>query len=87
MSDISICEFANMTATASADGDKFAGRFRMEIIRPMSATHSGFAESHGTGVLVFMSGDLAIATSVPIHAVVVAVPTASDDVSFQVKAC
>ena len=87
LSDISICEFANMTATASADGDKFAGRFRMEIIWPISATHSGFAESHGTGVLVFMSGDLAIATSVPIHAVVVAAPTASDDVSFQVKAC
>ena len=40
LSDISNCEFANMTATASADGDKFAGRFRMEISRPMSATHS-----------------------------------------------
>ena len=35
---------------------------------------------HCTDILVFMSGDLAIATSVPIHAVVAAVPIATDDV-------
>ena len=75
-----------MTATASADGDKFAGRFPMEISRPMSATHSGFAESHGTCVLVFMSGDLAIAISVPIHVVEAVVPTATDDVGRPVPA-
>ena len=35
---------------------------------------------HCTDILVFMSGDLAIATGVPIHAVVAAVPIATDDV-------
>ena len=86
LSDISICEFANMTAKASDDGDKFAERFPMEISRPMSATHLGFAESHGTGVLVFMSGDLAIAMSVRIRAAAAAVPTATDDVGRSVPA-
>jgi fatty acid synthase subunit beta len=86
LSDVSIQEFASMKATASADADKIAGRQPHEISRPMSATRSGFAESHGAGVMVFMSGDLALAMGAPIRAVVAHVHTATDGVGRSVPA-
>merc|ERR1719482_62542 len=78
LSEESITEFASMKATANADTDKAAGRIPGEISRPMSMTRSGFAESHGAGVLVFMAGDLALQMGAPIRAIVGNVYTSTD---------
>jgi phosphopantetheine--protein transferase-like protein len=86
LDETSIAEFASMKATASADVDKARGRVPDELSRPMSQTRSGFVESHGAGVLVFMSGDLALAMGAPIHAVVGMVHTATDGLGRSVPA-
>merc|ERR1719240_2189934 len=52
----------------------------------MSQTRSGFVESHGAGVMVFMSGDLALQMGAPIHAVVGMVHTATDGLGRSVPA-
>merc|ERR1719482_1889080 len=75
-----------MKATASADVDKARGRVPEEISRPMSQTRSGFCESHGAGVMVFMSGDLALQMGVPIRAIVGNVYMSTDGLGRSVPA-
>mmetsp|Transcript_45075 Transcript_45075/g.140097 ORF Transcript_45075/g.140097 Transcript_45075/m.140097 type:complete len:565 (-) Transcript_45075:685-2379(-) len=86
LNENSLREFASMKATASADADKLAGRQPRELSRPMSLTRGGFVESHGSGVMVFMAGDLALAMGAPIHAVVGCVHTSTDHTGRSVPA-
>jgi 3-oxoacyl-(acyl-carrier-protein) synthase len=86
LTEASIHEFASMKATASADVDKAAGRQPHELSRPMSTSRGGFVESHGSGVMVFMAGDLALAMGAPIHAIVGIVHTATDHAGRSVPA-
>merc|ERR1712203_993376 len=71
-------EFASMKATTNADDETSKGRVQQDMCRPMSSTRAGFMESHGAGVQVLMSGDLAVEMGVPIYAVVGPVHTAMD---------
>eukprot|EP00403_Amphidinium_massartii_P037865 CAMPEP_0178444832 /NCGR_PEP_ID=MMETSP0689_2-20121128/39770_1 /TAXON_ID=160604 /ORGANISM="Amphidinium massartii, Strain CS-259" /LENGTH=1181 /DNA_ID=CAMNT_0020069195 /DNA_START=184 /DNA_END=3731 /DNA_ORIENTATION=+ len=86
ISEVSVREFASMQATASADADKARGRKARQLSRPMSSTRTGFVESHGGGVMIFMSGDLALKMGAPIYAVVGLVHTAMDHVGRSVPA-
>jgi len=78
LNEESMREFASMKATANTDLETGKARDPKQMCRPMTSTRSGFMESHGAGVHVLMSGDLAIEMGLPIYAVVGLVHTAMD---------
>jgi len=78
LSEESMREFASMKATANSDLEHAKAREPNQMCRPMTSTRSGFMESHGAGVHVLMSGDLAIEMGLPIYSVVGLVHTAMD---------
>eukprot|EP00929_Paragymnodinium_shiwhaense_P001272 TRINITY_DN10149_c0_g1_i3.p1 TRINITY_DN10149_c0_g1~~TRINITY_DN10149_c0_g1_i3.p1 ORF type:complete len:3547 (-),score=1103.08 TRINITY_DN10149_c0_g1_i3:264-10487(-) len=86
LSDTSIREFASMQATNSADADQLRDRLPSEMSRPMASTRAGFVESHGSGVCIMMSGDLALQMGAPIYGIVGMVHTATDHVGRSVPA-
>merc|ERR1712050_651814 len=78
LNEESMNEFASMKATANSDEQASRGRPPKEHSRPMSSTRGGFVESHGAGIAVLMSGDLAVEMGVPIYGVVGLVHCAMD---------
>jgi fatty acid synthase subunit alpha, fungi type len=79
-------EFASMKATSDAEKELSAGRSPKEMSRPATTSRGGFMESHGSGVQVLMSAELAIQMGVPIYGVIALVSTATDKASRSVPA-
>lgn len=79
-------EFASMKATSDSEKEILAGRSPKEMSRPATTSRGGFMESHGSGVQVLMSADLAIEMGVPIYGVIALVSTATDKASRSVPA-
>eukprot|EP00928_Gymnodinium_smaydae_P066432 TRINITY_DN4943_c0_g1_i9.p1 TRINITY_DN4943_c0_g1~~TRINITY_DN4943_c0_g1_i9.p1 ORF type:complete len:3436 (-),score=625.04 TRINITY_DN4943_c0_g1_i9:83-9400(-) len=86
LNEESSVEFANMKATSNTETEIANGRNPGDMCRPMSSTRAGFMESHGAGVMLLMSGDLALQMGVPICAVVAMAHTATDSAGRSVPA-
>eukprot|EP01119_Soliformovum_irregulare_P010017 TRINITY_DN2425_c0_g2_i3.p1 TRINITY_DN2425_c0_g2~~TRINITY_DN2425_c0_g2_i3.p1 ORF type:complete len:3502 (-),score=1233.34 TRINITY_DN2425_c0_g2_i3:1297-11802(-) len=71
-------EFGQMKATSNTADEVAAGREPAEQSRPATSTRGGFMESHGAGVQILMSAELAIEMGVPIYGVVALTSTATD---------
>jgi fatty acid synthase subunit alpha len=67
-----------MKATSSAEAEFAKGRTPREMSRPMTTTRAGFMESHGAGIQILMSADVALEMGVPIYAIVALSSVASD---------
>lgn len=79
-------EFANMKATNNTVQDAERGREPSEMSRPSTTTRDGFVESHGCGVQILMSAQLALDMGVPIYAILAYTATASDKIGRSVPA-
>ncbi|KAI8824957.1 uncharacterized protein EV422DRAFT_605412 [Fimicolochytrium jonesii] len=71
-------EFANMKATSNSREEFARGREPRDMCRPATDTRAGFMESHGAGIHVLMSADLAIKMGVPIRGIIACTSTATD---------
>jgi fatty acid synthase subunit alpha len=79
-------EFASMNATSNTIDEFAKGRVPAEMSRPSTTTRAGFIESHGAGVQVLMSAQLALEMGVPIYGIVALATTASDKIGRSVPA-
>merc|ERR1712130_873708 len=79
-------EFANMKATSNSDLEAAKGRSPQEACRPMSTSRAGFMEAHGAGILVLMSGDLALEMGMPIYGILAMAHTATNTIGRSVPA-
>jgi 3-oxoacyl-(acyl-carrier-protein) synthase len=76
----------HMNATSNSADEIAKGRSPAEMSRPTATTRSGFMESHGSGVQILMSAQLAIEMGVPIYGVIALATTASDKVGRSIPA-
>ena len=79
-------EFANMKATVNAEQEFLKGRSPKEMSRPATTTRGGFVESHGCGLQVITTAELALSMGLPVYGVVAWTGTASDKISRSVPA-
>ena len=79
-------EFANMKATVNAEQEFLKGRSPKEMSRPATTTRGGFVESHGCGLQVITTAELALTMGLPVYGVIAWTGTASDKISRSVPA-
>lgn len=79
-------EFGSMRATCDTDLECAAGREPREMSRPMTSSRSGFIESHGSGVQVLTTAELALKLGLPIFGIVAHTSMAADGASRSVPA-
>ena len=78
IAETTILDFGAMGATADTREDHARGRDPKEMSRPAATTRTGFLESHGAGIHLLMTADLALAMGCPIYGIVSHVSTAMD---------
>ncbi|KAH8807722.1 phosphopantetheine-protein transferase [Xylogone sp. PMI_703] len=78
--------FATMKATVNAQEQFAQGRTPSEFSRPAADTRGGFMESHGCGVQIICSADLALKMGLPIYAIVAGTTMASDKIGRSIPA-
>ncbi|KAF9776600.1 hypothetical protein IL306_005198, partial [Fusarium sp. DS 682] len=83
--DISV-EFANMRATSDPAKEREEGRVPAEASRPATSSRAGFVESHGSGVQVLTTAQLALDMGLPIRGIIAWAGTASDKAGRSVPA-
>lgn len=71
-------EFGQMKATSDSILEKKKGRVPKEMCRPATSTRAGFMESHGAGIQILATAELALEMGLPIYAIIGATHTATD---------
>jgi fatty acid synthase subunit alpha, fungi type len=79
-------EFGMMGATLNTDQDGQRGRAPSEMSRPTASSRAGFVESHGCGVQIITTAQLALTMGLPIYGIIALTGTASDKASRSVPA-
>ncbi|KAH6654700.1 hypothetical protein BKA67DRAFT_566038 [Truncatella angustata] len=78
--------FSAMKATVNSREQLKMGRLPHEMSRPMSETRAGFVESHGCGMQLICTADIALKMGLPIYAVIASSTMASDGIGRSVPA-
>jgi fatty acid synthase subunit beta len=71
-------EFGSMQATSSGVEELAKGRQPDEMSRPTATSRAGFMESHGAGIQVLMTAELALQMGCPIYGIIALTNTATD---------
>ena len=79
-------EFANMQATTSSSDEMLKGRAPGEMSRPTTTSRAGFMESHGSGVQLISSAEVALQMGLPIYGIIASTAVASDKIGRSVPA-
>jgi fatty acid synthase subunit alpha len=78
--------FSKMKATVNVMEEFAQGRLPSEMSRPTAETRAGFVESHGCGVQLICSANLALEMGLPIYGIIASSTMAADKISRSVPA-
>ncbi|KAG0644937.1 Fatty acid synthase subunit alpha [Hyphodiscus hymeniophilus] len=78
--------FSTMKATVDSTEQFSQGREPAEFSRPTAATRAGFLESHGCGIQIICSADVALKMGLPIYAIVAGSTMAADKIGRSIPA-
>ena len=78
--------FSKMKATVNVAEEFAQGRLPSEMSRPTTETRAGFVESHGCGVQILCTAELALEMGLPIYGIIASSTMAADKVGRSVPA-
>ncbi|KAI4254027.1 MAG: hypothetical protein LQ352_003350 [Teloschistes flavicans] len=78
--------FGSMGATVNSKVERSKGRDPQEMSRPTAESRAGFVESHGAGVQIIATAELALEMGLPIYGVIASSSMAADKITRSLPA-